>query len=119
MIMSRADQQVFPKLARYVRRELPTVANIDSVARAFRRYAQMNRTTLRGAPAWGNQPTLKFANLVNATGGFLFGEFTPDSNSDEIRAMRFAFPIEGLEGQAMLNRDQSGWRVTEVRLTEH
>ena len=85
MIMSPADQVSFPRLARYVRVELPKVANIDSIARAYLRYAQMNRATLRRALAWGNQPTLVFVPMSTDSGSFQGGAFTPDIGSNELQ----------------------------------
>lgn len=88
MIMSAADQVTFPKLARYVRRSLPEIANIQSMQRAFLRFAQMDRTTLRRALAWGNQPTLAIVAITSPPGSFINGEFTPDIGSNEIRLNR-------------------------------
>lgn len=85
MIMSAADQTRYPKLARYVRYQLPKVANIDVMARAFLEYAQMNRTTLRRALRWGNQPTLVFVDMPTAPGALQGGEFTPNIHSNDLR----------------------------------
>lgn len=85
MIISHADQTRYPKFSRYVRKSLPTIANVASMRRAFLKYAQMNRTTLQRALAWGNQPTLKITALTSSPGSFLNGEFTPGISSNEIR----------------------------------
>jgi hypothetical protein len=85
MIIPAADQVLYPRFARYVRNSLPSIANIPSMQRAFRRFAQMDRATLQRALAWGNQPTLSIQALVSPPGSFLNGEFTPDSGSNEIR----------------------------------
>ena len=84
MIMSGADQVTFSKLARYVRVELPKIADIDVMARAYLRYAQMNRATLRRALKWGNQPTLVFEPMSTASGSFQGGFFIPDIGSNEL-----------------------------------
>ncbi|NDR59327.1 hypothetical protein [Aliiruegeria sabulilitoris] len=85
MIVSSADQTTYPRFARYVRRDLPTIANIASMRRAFRRYAQMDRATLQRALRWGNQPTLNITALTSPPGTFRNGEFTPGIDSDELR----------------------------------
>jgi hypothetical protein len=98
MIMSHADQVSFPKLARYVRFELPKVAGIDVIARAYLKYAQLNRASLRRALAWGNQPTLVFVPMSTAHGSFEGGEFTPDIHSNDLRinsALATAFEAGG------------------------
>jgi hypothetical protein len=53
--------------------------------RAFLRFAQMDRATLKRALKWGNQPTLEILPLTSAPGTFLNGEFTPDIGSNTIR----------------------------------
>ena len=85
MIISSSDQTTYPRFSRYVRRDLRTIANSASMRRAFRRYAQMSRTSLQRALAWGNQPTLNITTLTGAPGTFLNGEFTPNTGSNEIR----------------------------------
>ena len=85
MIISAADQVTYPRFTRYVRRSLPSIANVASMRRAFLRFAQMDRATLQRALAWGNQPTLSIQALASPPGSFLNGEFTPDSGSNEIR----------------------------------
>lgn len=112
MIIARADQLSFPKVTQYVRDSLPGVANIDSVCRAFRRFAQMDRASLQAALAWGSQPTLKFVDLVNADGGFLFGEFTPDSGSNELRInLKMAQDFEVGPTPNFVGRNARGARV--------
>lgn len=49
MIISAADQTLFPQFTRYVRNSLPEIANISSMRRAFMRFAQMDRATLLDA----------------------------------------------------------------------
>jgi hypothetical protein len=85
MIISGTDQVTFPRFSRYVRRSLPSIANIGSMRRAFLRYAQMNRATLQRALAWGNQPTLAIVAIASPPGTFINGEFTPGIGSNEIR----------------------------------
>ncbi|MEJ2326984.1 MAG: hypothetical protein P8Y25_09280 [Chromatiaceae bacterium] len=84
MIISAADQTRFPRFTRYVRHSLPTIANIRAMRRAFRRYAQMNRTTLQNALAWGNQPRLSIVAIASPSGTFINGQFTPNIGSNTI-----------------------------------
>ena len=78
--MSAVDQASFPKLKQYVRSRLPEVANVPIIRSAMFEIAQLNHAKLKQALAWGNEPTLKVTILAGA-----FGEFTPDSGSNEIR----------------------------------
>ncbi len=85
MIVSGEDQTNYPKFAKYVKSSLPEIANIQSMQRAFLKYAQMDRTTLKRALKWGNQPTIKIVTFPDDPNSFLNGEFTPNSGSNEIR----------------------------------
>jgi hypothetical protein len=74
MIILMGDQVSFPKLARYVRYELPKVASIDVVANGFLRWAQMDRATLQRALTWDNQPTLMFRPMPTTIDRLVSGE---------------------------------------------
>jgi hypothetical protein len=80
MKMSQADIKQYPKLAYYVRVNIPEVINVPAIVNAFRTIGGIDRTTLRTALAWGSGPTIKITILVGAV-----GEFTPDIRSQEIR----------------------------------
>jgi hypothetical protein len=84
VIISASDQTTYPKFARYVRYSLPSIANIASMQRAFRRYAQMDRATLRRALTWGNQPTLRIIPIASPPGSFINGQFSPGIGSNTI-----------------------------------
>ena len=119
MIISNADQITYPKLTQYVRYSLPGIANIASMRRAFRRYAQMDRATLQRALAWGNQPTLQIVTLASPPGSFINGEFTPSIGSNEIRLniiLVNAFE-SGAPAQLAYTRNAAGQRMPRVGVT--
>lgn len=119
MIISNTDQITYRRLTQYVRYSLPSIANIASMRRAFLRYAQMDRATLQRALAWGNQPTLQIVPLASPVGSFLNGEFTPDSNSDDIRLnviLVDAFE-RGTPDQLAYTRNAAGQRMPRVGVT--
>jgi hypothetical protein len=112
MIMSAADQVTYPTLAHYVRHTLPGVADVAAMARAYLRYAQMDRATLRRALAWGNQPTLVFVPMSTDSATFQGGEFIPDIHSNDLRinaAVAAAFEA-GAPPRLMWTRNRRGDR---------
>ncbi|CTQ61396.1 MAG: hypothetical protein RIE06_06920 [Roseibium album] len=119
MIISAADQTRYPRFTRYVRRSLPSIANIASMRRAFRRYAQMNSTTLRRALAWGNQPTLNITAIASPAGSFINGEFTPNSSSNEIRLNEILVTAyeNGTPAHLAFTRNAAGQRMPRVGVT--
>jgi hypothetical protein len=91
MIILMGDQVSFPKLARYVRYELPKVASIDVVANGFLRWAQMDRATLQRALTWDNQPTLMFRPMPTTIDRLVSGEFSPPNELHINTALAAAF----------------------------
>lgn len=83
MQMSPADIRRYPKLAYYVRVNLPDVIRVSATVHAFQIIGGINRPTLRMALAWGIGPRINITDLVGA-----LGEFTPDIGSQEIRINR-------------------------------
>jgi len=80
MQMADADIKKFPKMAYYVRVNVPDVIKVPSIVRAFEKIGGINKTTLRGALTWASGPSIKVTKLVDA-----FGEFSPGVGSQEIR----------------------------------
>lgn len=80
MRMTPQDIKKYPKLAYYVRVNLPEVMRVPAIVSAFNKIGGINRSTLRGALVWGAGPTIKVTPLIKA-----YGEFTPDCHSQEIR----------------------------------
>ncbi len=80
MKMEAADIKKFPKMAYYVRVNIPDVIKVPAIVRAFEKIGGINKTTLRGALTWNSGPRIKIANL----GGDL-GQFSPNIGSQEIR----------------------------------
>jgi len=70
MIMEDVDVVRYPKFAKYVRYSLPTVVEVPSIVRAFSKYGQINRATLKRALTWGNEPHITIKSLVDAIGEF-------------------------------------------------
>ncbi len=85
MQMKNADLVRYSKFAYYVRVNLPQVADVPAIVQAFQKYGQINRTTLKRALKWGQGPEIKITQLKDDEGNDLYGEFTPDINSNEIR----------------------------------
>ena len=56
MKMTNADQTQYPKFTQYVRYALPKVVDVKSIVAAFQKYGQIDRTTLKRALKWGNEP---------------------------------------------------------------
>jgi len=83
MRMNPKDMKKYPKLAYYVRINIPEILKVSTIVSAFNKIGGINRATLRGALTWGAGPTINIMNLVGA-----FGEFTPDCHSQEIRMDR-------------------------------
>ncbi len=80
MRMSLADQVAYPKFARYVKNEIPKVADNKYIAAAFRKYGQIDGVAFKNALKWENSPVIKVTHLIGA-----YGEYTPGIGSDEIR----------------------------------
>jgi hypothetical protein len=74
------DQVLYPKFAAYVRNDLPSVAKVGAIKRAFEKYGQLDGASLKRALEWGNDPLINVTDLTYA-----YGEFTPDSSSNEVR----------------------------------
>jgi hypothetical protein len=79
--MSAGDQSKYPKLAKYVKSSLPTVADVGVIASAMNTIGQLNLSKLRSALKWGSGPMIKVTPLPYPT----YGEFTPDIGSNEVR----------------------------------
>ena len=80
MKMAALDIKKYPKLAYYVRVNVPDVINVATIVGAFKKIGGINRATLKNALAWNHGPSIKITPLVGE-----FGEFTPDEHSNEIR----------------------------------
>ncbi len=80
MRMSAADIAAYPKLAHYVKNDLPDILDLPAVVGAMKKVGQINRVALRHALTWGKGPELRIVKLANA-----HGEFTPGINSAELR----------------------------------
>src|SRR5262245_30383619 len=80
MKMLAADTTAFPKLAYYVRNDLPRVIEVPAIVATMRKVGQINKGRLRSALTWGAGARIRITTLVGA-----FGEFSPGIGSEEIR----------------------------------
>jgi len=78
--MLSADVRKYPKLAFYVKINLPQLMKVPSVVREMNRIGNINKVQLRKALTWGSGPQIKITNLSNA-----YGEFSPGIKSNELR----------------------------------
>lgn len=79
MRMTHQDQVQYPKFTKYVRHALPQVINEKSIINAFRKYGQIDVTTLKRALSWGAEPHITIKALEGAV-----GEFNASVDADEI-----------------------------------
>ena len=80
MRMLPADIRRYPKLAFYVRINLPQVMKVPAIVKAMNSIANLNQAQLRTALQWGIGPVIKITNLSGN-----YGEFSPGVKSNEIR----------------------------------
>lgn len=80
MRLLQSDIKKYPKLAYYVKINLPQIMNIPSIVTQMDKIANLDKVKLRSALTWNRGPSIKITNLNNA-----FGEFTPGIHSNEIR----------------------------------
>lgn len=80
MRMTSADIKKYPKFAYYVKYNIPGVINVHQIVYAMKIVGGLKKAKLRQALKWGNGPQIKITKLSGA-----YGEFTPNSNSNEIR----------------------------------
>lgn len=111
MLMSAEDRRRFPKLAYYVKNNLPGVIYVPVIASALNRIGQINHARLRLALRWGGLPSVLVTDLPPGT----LGEFSPDSNSQELRISRAM--VEEFEGGRGIRVTPRGGRVFLVGVT--
>ncbi len=81
MQMTKEDIKAYPKFAKYVSVNIPDVANVVKIITNIQKYAgTISLAKIKEALVWGKGPMINVTVLVGA-----YGEFTPDSNSNEIR----------------------------------
>jgi hypothetical protein len=78
--------------------------------KALEKIGQLDRATLQRAVKWGDGPDLRIADLVGA-----YGEFTPDSKSNEIRINRKL--VEDFEAGRDVRKTKSGKSVSLAGVT--
>lgn len=80
MRMTAADTKKYPKMAYYVKNNIPDVVKAPGMMSAMRKIGQLKKNKLVAALKWGQGPEIKVTALVNAE-----GEFSPGIRSNEIR----------------------------------
>lgn len=80
MRMSSSDITKYPKLAYYVKNNIPEVIKVGSIVSAMNKVGGINKSKFKMALTWGQGPMIRITRLRGA-----LGEFTPFINSNEIR----------------------------------
>jgi len=80
MIVRPHDRTRYPKFSHYVKNDLPKIIDVPLIVSAMAKIGQLNRHKLKLALTWGFRPELSVVQLEGA-----YGEFTPNSHSNEIR----------------------------------
>ena len=80
MKMNAVDIKTYPKLAYYVKNNLPSIVKAPGLIVAMSKIGQLKKAKLISALKWGNGPQIKITPLVGVV-----GEFTPGKKSNEIR----------------------------------
>jgi len=65
MKMSDDDLKNFPKLAEYVRVNIPEVMNVPKIVKNLKKHSSLTTAELRHALAWGNLPLIVVKDLSN------------------------------------------------------
>src|SRR5262245_45012773 len=85
MRMRLLDRVNYPKFTKYVKNDLPTVADVPVIVKAFERFGKIDRPTLQRALVWDEGPDIKVVYEDDIPG---YGQFTPGEGSNEIRIRR-------------------------------
>lgn len=87
MIMKIVDQGTYPNFTRYMKKSMPTVATNKFIVAAFKKYGQIDGTTLKRALKWGELPNINIALDPDNYGTFN-GDVDPDTinlDSDTVK----------------------------------
>jgi len=89
MKLKSTDRTRYPKFAKYVKESMPKVADVESIVKAFQKFGQIDRTTLRRALKWEELPNINIAPDPDNYGSFN-GEIDPDTiNLDSETVQKF------------------------------
>lgn len=80
MYVGLIDRVLYPKFYRYLRYDLPAVADVKSIRRAFMKYGQLDHAALKRALKWTERPTV---NVTALDGDY--GSFQPGVKSNTIK----------------------------------
>lgn len=104
MKMENTDKTRYPKFAQYVRCALPEVVNVKPIVRAFEKYGQIDRATLKRALQSDSNPKIVIKDLVDAYGEF---DGSVDANIINIDTK----VVEDFEAGRGLRKTRSGHSV--------
>jgi hypothetical protein len=110
MKMQNVDITLYPKFASYVKNSIPKILENKAIVRAMQEIGQLDRATLQRAIKWGQGPEINITVLAGA-----FGEFTPDTHSNEIRISKGI--VEDFEAGRGVRKTKSGKNVYLVGVT--
>lgn len=75
MKMSVVDKNKYPKVAYYVRVNLPDIIKVPVIVQALDQIGQVSLASLQSALVWGKGPDLSFVTMSDC------GRFSPGTNS--------------------------------------
>ncbi|MFV0483852.1 MAG: RHS repeat-associated core domain-containing protein [Bacteroidales bacterium] len=75
-----AQAKKYQRLAHYLKNGVQGIANNKTIVAALKKYGQFTDKQIESALEWGKGPSINVTNLDGAN-----GEFTPNSNSKELR----------------------------------
>lgn len=78
--MNSSDIKKYPKLAYYVKYNIPQVLHVSPIIMALKKVGGIKKSKIKQALKWGIGPEINITTLVKA-----YGAFTPNSKSNEIR----------------------------------
>lgn len=98
------EQVLYPKFTSYLKKDLPRVAEVDTIRRAFQRYGQLDRASLKRALRWGEEPTIDVDDLIGE-----YGHFVPTPGNNTIKIDRDL--VKKFEAGTDWAKTRSGRRV--------
>jgi len=89
MQMDAQDVKDYPKFAKYVKEELPKVADNAYIRYAMSKIGELSQAKLKVALTWGLGPKLKLLEMHD-----VYGKFTPGTNEIKLDLIDCVRPFE-------------------------
>ena len=89
MLMDDKDVKDYPNFAKYVKDDLPKVADNAGIRYAMSKLGQLSHAKLKLALTWGQGPKLKLQEMSDA-----YGRFTPGTNEIKLDLIDCVRPFE-------------------------